>query len=360
MVSQPQTRKHPEPKALWPTLGGLAVLMHIGILGFSLPYLIELMRLNPGSRSSAIPIELILEDSDEGSIAAASQPPAATSASDIGQPPEETASQPEPSQPAASQSNSQAVNPIETGTSTTPTDATASPPESTVSSAPPSTQPREETPTRPEPANREVNSPTDKPEADEPETSEPETDESQTDELAPADQNSQDATGSPSDLPGDSADEGAPPVLPSDQTIPAPGSEAAGGDLPQTAFLKVVGYSEVPASLQRGIVTTPPLPINRELAAIELRPQDVGCAQLDFSRSQVTYRIAVNTDGSMRAASPWTGSIEARPPLTQQESAIACLLLASGFRFTPATFEGEPVVNDYLLLTIDLIESQPD
>jgi hypothetical protein len=178
--------------------------------------------------------------------------------------------------------------------------------------------------------------------------------EPETDELAPADQDSQGIA----DLPDDSADEGSPPMLPSDQTIPAPGSEAAGSDLPQTVFLKVVGYSEVPRSLQQDIVTTPPLPINEELAAIELRPQDAGCAQVDFGQSQVTYRIAVNTDGSMRTASPWTGSIEERPPLSEQESAIACLLLASGFRFTPATFEGKPVVSDNLLLTIDLIESQ--
>ncbi|MGB3293857.1 MAG: hypothetical protein WBB01_12790, partial [Phormidesmis sp.] len=66
MVSPLQTWQHSEPKRLWLALGGLSVLVHIGLLGLSLPYLLELMA-RGGSRSSAIapPIELVLVDPDE-------------------------------------------------------------------------------------------------------------------------------------------------------------------------------------------------------------------------------------------------------------------------------------------------------
>ncbi|MEM8503365.1 MAG: hypothetical protein AAF716_09455 [Cyanobacteria bacterium P01_D01_bin.1] len=359
MVSQPQTWKHPEPKALWPTLGGLAVLLHVGILGFSLPYLIEIMRPTAANSDTAIPIELIVEagstpetppisqqlpDSVAAPVAASTDSPQTTEA---------------PIQPA----DSQAPESAETNAAATATEALTSQTESIVSS----TQSQSEAvqnPVRPESDSSNADLPTDKPDASESEsvdsdsqTSNSQTSDSQTSATTEPEadsQNPQDV----SDLPNDLADEEKLPELPGDQAIPTPGSEAASSDLPQVAYLRVVGYQEVPRSLQRDLVTQPPSPVDAELAEIELRPRDVDCTQLDFPQPQVTYRITVNTDGSMRAAFPWTGSIEERPPLTEQESAIACLLLASGFRFTPATIEGEPVVNDNLLLTLDIIESQ--
>ncbi|MEO1445639.1 MAG: hypothetical protein AAFV46_05265, partial [Cyanobacteria bacterium J06635_11] len=64
MVSPLQTWKHPESKRLWPLLGGLSVLAHIGAMGFSLPYLLELMQ-PPGDRTAAIPIEMVVVDPDQ-------------------------------------------------------------------------------------------------------------------------------------------------------------------------------------------------------------------------------------------------------------------------------------------------------
>lgn len=397
MASLPQTWKHSEPKALWPTLSGLAVLVHLGILGFSLPYLIELMQPAPGSRSSVVPIELIV---DSASIASQpNQQPSPNSEESAASPaqaikPQATESA---SQPVANQPTSQPAGSIETGAAatldTTLQTDTASSSQSQVEIA--------QEPARTEPESRDANPPTDRPGSESVDPSSPTSDFQTPDAQTPDTQtpNSETpdtvepdtASSSPltSDLPSDSSPDDSPPndslpddslpddslpdeslpeeaaaadplpVLPSDQAIPTPGSEAASSDLPQSAYIRVVGYEEVPRSLQRDLVTQPPAPLNEELAEIELRPQDANCAQLDFSQPQVTYRITVNTDGSMRAASPWTGSIEQRPPLSKEESAIACLLLASDFRFTPATLEGEPVVNDNLLLTIDIVESQP-
>lgn len=373
MVSSPQTWKHLEPKALWPTLGGLAVLMHLGILGFSLPYLVEIMRPMLKGKASAIPVELIIEKGSVSPVPELSQQPSSDSAiapTDISESAtEESVSQPagqSVSQPASQLANpatSPAASPIKTSATATTTEALTSPAESTVTSA--QSQPEvAQTPTRTEQVEQD-DLDTNLPVGNQ-ETSESESVDSDSQILDPVSSdagepdagssNSQNTSSSSSDL----ADENTLPVIPGDRAIPTPDSESTSSDLPQTAYLKVVGYGEVPRSLQRDLVTQPPFPLNEELAEIELRPQDVGCAQLDFSQSQVTYRITVNTDGSMRAASPWTGSIAGRPPLTEEESAIACLLLASGFRFTPAVLEGEPVVNDNLLLTIDLIESQPN
>ncbi|MEL7522069.1 MAG: hypothetical protein AAGJ80_10715, partial [Cyanobacteria bacterium J06553_1] len=64
MVLPLQTWKHPESKRLWPLLGGLSVLAHIGAMGFSLPYLLELMQPS-GDRTAAIPIEMVVVDPDQ-------------------------------------------------------------------------------------------------------------------------------------------------------------------------------------------------------------------------------------------------------------------------------------------------------
>ncbi len=350
MVSPLQVWKHPEHKGLWPAVSGLAILTHLGILGFSLPYLIEIMQPAQGSKTAAIPVELIIE---KGSAEISQPSPQQTSDSSAAS----TDSSEQSAEKAASavtdqtdsQIATQADNPIET-TVPAANKVLTSQADSTVASAP--SQKRDvQTPASSEPANRNADQSTAKL------GTSVDSDVASSNSRDLDSQNS-DSQNSPDSI--NSNDEDTLPVLSGDRVIPTPGSEPAGSDLPQTAYLKIVSHSYVPRSLLQDITTTPPQPIYEEITAVELRPQDVNCERVDFSQSQVTYRITVNKDGSMRDASPWTGSIAERPPLNTEERAIACLLLASGFRFIPATSEGELVVNENLLLTIDLIESQPN
>ncbi len=350
MVSPLQVWKHPEPKGLWPAVSGLAVLTHLGILGFSLPYLIEIMQPVQGGTTAAIPVELIVE---KGSASETSQPsqqePSNSSAASTD--PEQTAERATSTATGQTdrQLDSQANSPIET-TAPAETKVLTSPVDSTVASEP-SQKEDVQTPASSESADRSVDQSATKPET----SVDSDAAISNSGNLGSQDLGSQN---SPDSI--NSNDKDTLPILSGDLEIPTPGSESAGADLSQTAYLKIVSHGHIPRSLLRDVATTPPLPIYEEITAVELQPQDVNCEQVDFSQSQVTYRIAVNKDGSMRGASPWTGSIAERPPLNDEESAIACLLLASGFQFTPATFEGEPVTDDNLLLTIDLIESQPN
>ncbi|MBE9061869.1 hypothetical protein [cf. Phormidesmis sp. LEGE 11477] len=345
MISLLQTWKHLEPQGLWPALGGLAVLTHVGILGFSLPYLIEMMQPPSGSQTAAVPVELIVEP---GALSTALTPDSQPSTNRVTEP------------VAASADSPDRINesPTQTATPATPT-SPASPASSSVSSAsiplesssPESPPPQKADPVQPPPltagSEDSAESNTDLPAP----ASETSTDASTSTNSSPVTQNS----ASPSSVP---QKEETLPTLSGDSDIPVPGSEPAGDETPQTAYLKVVSHAHIPRSLLIDIAPNPPVPIYDAITAVELRPQEVNCERVDFSVSQVTYRIAVNKDGSMRHASPWSGSIEESAPLTAEESAIACLLLASGFRFTPATFEGEPVVSDNLLLTIDVVESQ--
>ncbi len=347
MVSPLQVWKHPEPKGLWPAVSGLAILTHIGILGFSLPYVIEIMQPAQGRQTAAIPVELIVEEGATSAISEPSQQESANSSDDSS---EESL---DSSAGSAAKATSPTADQIET-TAPAATEALTSQSDSVVSSVEPQARNAQPQNSSTEPVNRNVEQ-----SATKSETSTDPTDldvaDSVSDDLYSQNSDSQNS----SDAPIEPDNQDTLPVLSGDREIPTPDRELAGSDLPQTAYLKIVSHSYVPRSLLQDIATTSPQPIYEEITAVELQPQDVNCERVDFSQSQVTYRITVNKDGSMRDASPWTGSIAERPPLNAEERAIACLLLASGFRFIPATFEGELVVNESLLLTINLIESQP-
>ena len=291
------------------------------------------MRPAQSSKTAAIPVELIVEAGSSSDTPSSSQQQSADSSEastdSLDRSAEETVS------PADSQADRQVAQADEQTETTTENVQTSSA----------------------EPANRSVEQSTAEQSTAE---SRPSVDpaDSEVADSNSSDLNSQDSDSQTLADSTGSNDEDTLPILSGDRTIPDPGSESAGSDSPQTVYLKVVGHDQVPRSLLKDIATTPPQPIYEDITAVELRPQDVSCPRVGFSQSQVTYRITVNRDGSMQNAIPWTGSIAERPPLNEEESAIACLLLASGFRFTPATSEGDPVVSDNLLLTIDLIESQ--
>ena len=107
--------------------------------------------------------------------------------------------------------------------------------------------------------------------------------------------------------------------------------------------------------VQRDTGKTPPRPKEEAIAAsIALDPVAQGCRQLKFSQQQWTYRVAVGADGRVQRATIWTGGV-ARD-ISEEEGAIACLIESAGFQFEPALFEGEPILDDNLLITISVIE----
>ncbi|MGC1217709.1 MAG: hypothetical protein WA883_09555 [Phormidesmis sp.] len=326
MVSPLKTWQHSEPKGLWPALGGLAVTAHVGVLGLSLPYVMQLIQ-PAGSPAAVVPIELIDVDSAE-SI------------------------------------NSTPVESLADEASTVPTDSVP-----TDSSLPQNDDTAPAAASSPES------------QASKPKTSELETSELETSELETAPErtnpieppaNETDSSSNPAEPSQTSTETASPPAtenlpkspqeepltaLPGEQSLPLPEDSTGENAAAKTAYISVVDHSYVPTELLADVADTPPALDYSAVTSLSATPEDLGCGEVDFSQGQVTYRAVVSREGTLRLATPWTGSIEPQS-LSASESAIACLLTAAGFSFTPAFTDGTAVANDSLLLTIDIIESQ--
>ncbi|MEM6599386.1 MAG: hypothetical protein AAF635_14705, partial [Cyanobacteria bacterium P01_C01_bin.69] len=155
------------------------------------------------------------------------------------------------------------------------------------------------------------------------------------------------------------APETSPPVIPGNPSLPEPGSTPGEASDNQQTYLSVTSHGYVPEALQRDLVDTPPELVYGSRTSLEANPTDLGCGRVDFSLTQVTYRVTIGADGSLLSAIPWTNSIEAQP-MSSSERAIACLLESADFNFTPALQAGSPVANSNLLLTVEVIESGVD
>jgi len=346
MVSPLKLWKHPQPKRLWPALSGLSVLAHIGILGVSLPYVVDLMQSeSAATAAAAIPIELAAVSAQKDSVdsAARSAPVSESSLPDPAKP-----SAPEPdSLPAAPPQNTAPAArppvPNEPTVSTTlrnpPTQSerrqTPSDAEETAKSSEP-TPPQQPSSAGSAQAEEKPDSQTDSgadigssPESPSPESPSPET-----------------PSNEPSELP----------TVPGDQTLPLPGEESTNseGNTPQSAFLSIVSFSEAPN--QQDVGKTPPRPREGSISSgVVLDPAAKGCPRLTFSREQWIYRVLVDTNGQVERATIWTQMVSR--PMSDEESAIACLIENAGFAFEPALFDGEPILDDNLLLTISIIEA---
>jgi hypothetical protein len=321
MVSPLTIWQHPQPKYLWPVLGGLSVLAHVGVLGMSLPYMLTLMQ-SSGSvaSSSTIPIELVSGED------------LAQTTSDFSTDREARDEQAESEPVEAASQSDVAVNSEDSSLEASISDA-----ELDVA------EPLSSRPTMSEYNNNQTeNSPRDSNSPENQQTSQgsssPAIPENQSSEPANSgDIPSIDATGNPLAEPG------------------ATSGGSAGTD--QVTSLTIVGSLEVPTQLQRDVADTPPKLIS-DLSTTSWRPQSLGCGRVDFFQSTGTYKMTVNADGSLNQVTPWTDGIERA--LTESESAIACLLESADLRFEPALLEGQPVFNDNLLLTVEIIELQAE
>jgi len=325
MVTPLKTWQHQEPKGLWPALGGLALLTHVGVLGLSLPYVLEMMQPGGAGTKSTIPIELIVVDPASRSAEASTE--AENSSPELAEPapeppPPETSP---PARPPRVQTAEPAVSSSSDSVLTSPADPVPVVPEE---------------PVLPE-----------EPVSDDEAIAEKDEDSSETPNAGSP--NPGTTEGEDSDENAEETGETGPTTLPSGgPALPEPGGAGEGGDHNQVASIKLNGHSYVPEELRTDLADMPATPIYEAVNAIELDAQNVGCGRVDFSQRLVTYRVEISPEGTLRSASPWTGSI-APYNMSEQEKTISCLIVAAGFRFNPATQQGEPVANSDLLLTIE-------
>ncbi len=328
MVSPLQTWQHPEPKRLWWALGGLSVLVHVGVLGLSLPYLLDLMVAGgAGAGAIAPPIELVLVD------------PADTAA-----PSEETVRASEQAAPSANEG--------------TPEDTPA------ASSLTAEDRP---SPERPAETNDSTSS---EPSSEDREQPEPQSDSSTSEEEGASDTGASDTgasdtgasdTGPQPATPGssDSSSAGGAqseetsdelPFLGGAETLPDPSESIATGDGTESSFaVSVVSHSPPPEDQQYDLKDT--FPSVSEAAGATSIPlqRQADCEWFDFSQQQWTYRVAVAGDGSIAQMSLLTtGGDEG------EGEAIACLIERSALTLIPAQQEGEAVYDDNLILTIEI------
>ena len=371
MVAPLKTWQHAEPKALWPALSSLAIVAHIGVFGLSLPYLLRLMEPSGHRSAAAIPIQLVesgpaefeLSELDSSKTDSSDSPQSRLADANSN-----TRSEPQQTTP------SNADGPSKTTAVEAPTSSRILTSESDRSStvqAPADSEASDSTEETPEengttnPSQTADNSTEDIETPESTPSPERETSETTGRDHDPGPTNRQPDTSDNEETPVDEAEQrsdenpqsDSPPVLPGDESLPEPEEGAGGNEAEQTAYLNIVDHSNVPAELLRDVTDTPPKPIYDGGLSLTLKPQSLGCGRVDFSQTRVTYRVAVNADGTLRAATPWTGGIESRS-LSAGERAIACLLTTSELRFSPALLDGDPILNDNLLLTIDVIEAQ--
>ncbi len=351
MVSPLQTWQHPESKRLWFILGGLSVLVHIGLLGLSLPYVLRLME--PSTAAvSALPIELVtvdpvsgkpIKNADSFSASATSTAQPETGTDTDTNPPAVSNSDPSPPTDPNSFSNQAPANSPAPNTRTN--SATSNP-----ATSDPTTSPD---PTPPSNSGRPTG-PSQPPTGTEPSSDSSSDSGSSSGSSSDSGDGSSDASNDASD---DSSGDGSGDALTSlsgSGPLEPPGSDGTSTTV-QVAALRVTSTR---LDAVQDVKDQPPLFLS-STAAIALEPERVGCDRIDFSAGPLgplTYRVAIDTDNSIRTLTLQTqgGSSLSRA----NEEAIACLIRSAGFTFSAAVSDGTPVLDDSLLLILDVIESQ--
>ncbi|MGB7247617.1 MAG: hypothetical protein WBC73_01665 [Phormidesmis sp.] len=294
-------------------------MAHIGVLGLSLPYVLELMEPAGDRASSVTPVELIITEPTETSASADRSTPAERTVMPVDvEPPEAPPAKP------SEKFNSSSDSTVESDVADTPKPTQAPEAPAPVSdgdhaAANPQRNPKSSQ-AQPTPDSAETGN----------ETAE---DALPTLPTTPTE---------PTELPTEPPTE--PPIVEGEQ-LPQP---ASGSEAEQIAALRVVG-TEI-RSVQ-DVKDEPPKLLSSN-PSVALQPDTLGCGRVDFSQGALTYRIAVDADNSLRSVTPLTESASAR--------AIACLIESAGFTFEAAIFDGTPVTDDSLLLTVEVVESTAD
>ena len=356
MVSSLKLWHHPEHRRLWPIVSGLSVLAHIGILGLSLPYVLNLMQSDSGTQVSAsIPIELV------DALPSAELSAEADSVSNLKRNDSLTQTlAPSQSAGAASSSKRQSSSPsratsdsqqdaIAANSITTPTRSPNSSVGQDRSGAVPADQPEAETASQSDGTGTLGEQPSEKDDAAEGSSANSGADSTEA-------SSGKEVEGGAATDSGAGGSTGLATVPGGGETLSPPGQSSS---VSQQTSLSIVNFSEVPVAQRSDLGKTPPQPKADVLSSeIVIDPVSRNCPLVTFSQQRWTYRVAVNPNGSVRTASIWTEGVGRE--MTQEERAIACLIENAGFEFEPALAlsDGQPILDDNLLIEIDIAEAR--
>ncbi|NEP17403.1 MAG: hypothetical protein F6J97_10930 [Leptolyngbya sp. SIO4C1] len=372
--------QHRDPPNLWPVLGGLSLLLHLGVLGLAMPLVLRLMP-SPASVAPAapVPIELIATEQSAAETPAA---PAATAA-DASVSPAEPAAQPQPAAPAtssvsfsaspptvsppagrdraadsepANRSNSPAA--VERKAASTRADQASAPVQpDTVSSnaAPPNTAPPDTT--LPDTARPELPATSPEPPATVPEeaaaptspaAAEPGLQTAPTAAAEPSEPSENLATSGPETLPVSGEPLPAPEPVP--ETVADRGAEAASEPVAQAFFVSYQGIALAPNA--QDFLDSDPQLVDMAGDSIAVTPRNYGCtAPLIAAPQQVAVRIEISAGGLIDTYE--------QPDDSAFEAFAKCLIPEVGFRFEPPQQGGAPVATDAYILTVEISPANP-
>jgi hypothetical protein len=346
MVSPLKIWQPSQPKYLWPVLGGLSVLAHIGVLGLSLPYVLTLLQTSGGANSSSvIPIELVASDDTAETTAdldtaelrdrQSESSPTESNQTDANSNSEKTAAldssnsdfEPDIFQPSSGRGTMSEYNNRRIGKNQTePTPPENITPDNTQpdDTQPDDTQPDDTQPDDTQPDNRPPGS---LPSENQQTTEDPESP-SEPESQGPTEPTSEPSPSEPATI-GETG-----------ENLPSPIQG------PSEVSLSIVSDQPPPQDQQYDLKETFPSLSPESDNAIVLNPKDSICDKVIFSSRTWIYRVTVNADGSAARFTPLEPD--------RESDAIACLLQSAGFVFTPAQQDGTPVMDDNLFLTIQV------
>lgn len=329
-------------------LGGLAVLTHVGIIGMSVPYLLSLTQPRKESAAATIPIEFVVADESASETQPVAEGVEATQANS--------------SQSDAAADNSQvnrdltvsepvrtSVNSIETAPSTKPhrSDSRAN------KNLEPSTQ------TAPIPDEMDRNRPSSEDQAaasdTEPrETSALDSEPSGSEQTMPAPITPPSEGQSSSDegnLEEGPPEEAQPEVLAGEPLQPPPSTTDESG---KSVLMAIGDWRE--DVVQDAPDRSPQLKTGRELGRRTPEAEGCGLVALPEETLSLVYRLRIGEDGLVELA---TLQPTGDGALLSGETgcAIACLIETAGMEFSPAIANGEPKLDDSLLVTFELIDA---
>ncbi len=327
MISPLKIWQHPQPKHLWPALGGLSLLTHIGVIGLSLPYALTLMQTSGETdASSVIPIELVATDDTVQATTDSATLESSDEQSD----------------------SSTESNPIDVdGTSEAALESLNSDSESDAS------QPLSGRRTMSEYNERQIGENQTKPDPTDDGQTEPDLLNNNPTESRQGE--TQQGTENPENP---STPSSPAPAVTGNETPSAPTAieEGTGTDLPtpdqgpREVSLQIMGATQPPENRRYDLKDTSPSLSPESENFTALVPESYGCDSVISSNLTLTYRVRVNADGSAAEFNPF----DPDPESEREAEAIACLLKNAGFTFVPAQQDGVPVMNDDLLLTIQV------
>lgn len=342
MISPLQTWQHQDPKGLWPVLSGLAFLAHVGVIGMSVPYLLEWQASEKQSSAVTIPIEL---------VAIAPAESTALAPSDTAVPANSQSELPDSQRPAKSQASSarSQVNsvsqPLRPSTVAS-TDLVGGSLDSSIS--------REQTENLE--AQNEVQNI--KPSMPEPSSSSKETSETQREPIEREDNSVRESTeaSSQGSQPPESFDQSVEPDASlqaetlqtvEGETLPSPSIDTQFG---RSLQFKVVGSPQYDPVAD--FESAPPELIDTGYAEV-LQPEEKGCKAVSTQATGIPliYRIGVNEDGTIYSA-----SLQSSAALdSRDDEAVTCLIVSSGITFNRPSNSASRI-DDNLLMTFELSE----